>query len=177
MTLIPMTLDRAVAGLVELPTGKHVAVISAHFKCCGYASSDEDNLRIQQAEQIVGEIKRMREGEIGEKAKDAPIVVIGDYKLVGSRKPLDVLNKAGLADFLMRSPIDGSAYTWRELDANKDQAFWPGRLDFVTHGPRLKPLRGLVLDTAKLSADELKTLALHKEDSRASDHLLLICDF
>jgi hypothetical protein len=69
---IPMTLDRAVAGLVTLPTGKHVAVISAHFKCCGYACSSEDDLRIQQAEQIIGEIKRMRDGAFGEKAQGAP---------------------------------------------------------------------------------------------------------
>jgi predicted extracellular nuclease len=74
------------------------------------AASKEDELRIQQAEQLVGEIKRLREGVFGEKGKNAPVVLIGDYNLVGSRKPLDVINAGGLQDVICTAG-DGRAYT------------------------------------------------------------------
>ncbi len=43
--------------------------------------------RIRQAEQLVTEIKRLRSGEFGQKAKSAAIVVVGDYNslALGSR--------------------------------------------------------------------------------------------
>jgi predicted extracellular nuclease len=80
-----------------------------HAKCCGFAGSKEDDLRVQQSQQIVDELKRMRQGEFGEAARNAPVILIGDYNLVGSRNPLDVLNAAGLRDTICRAP-DGSAW-------------------------------------------------------------------
>lgn len=176
LTPLPMKLEGGVAGLVKLPNGKFVAVISAHFECCGFVDSAQDRLRVQQAEQLVGEIKRMRDGAFGVDAKVAPLVLIGDYNLVGSRKPLDQLRAAGLKDVLLRFPNDGSAYTWRGLTA--EESFWPGRLDLLTHSDDLTPLKALVLDTERLKPWQLRELGWPKKnDSRASDHLMLIGDF
>ena len=168
-----MTLDRAIAGLVTVDK-KQVVVISMHAKCCGYAGSREDTLRVQQAEQVVGEIRRMRNGDLGDRFKDLPIVLIGDYNLVGSRKPLDILAEAGLKDVICRDS-NGSAYTWRGLKPN--ESFWPGRLDLATHSAGLKPLQAFVLNSSRLPQETLGKLKLNPQDSRASDHLLLLVDF
>ena len=168
---LPMKLDRAVAGLVipVFSIGTPVVVISAHFKCCGYAGSQEDMLRIQQAEQIVHEIKRLERGDFGEVAMRAPIVLIGDYNLVGSRKPLDVINAAGLKD-VHCTASDNSVHTWRGL--KPDVSFWPGRLDLVsTRG--FESVTGRIYDSKKVDQNESK---FEHEDSEASDHLMIVLD-
>jgi len=169
---LPMVLDRAAAGLITMDDGSKVVVISAHFKCCGFSGSKEDGLRVQQAEQLVGEITRLRDGAFGKEAQSAPVVLIGDYNLVGSRKPLDVINAAGLSDVICSSS-NGSAFTWRGL--KPDESFWPGRLDLVsTNG--FQSVIGRVFDTAQLADSQLEQLALDKSDSLASDHLMLVVD-
>jgi hypothetical protein len=173
---LPMKLDRGAAALVELPNNNHVIVIAVHLKCCGYAGSREDETRVRQARQLVGQIQRLRDGDFGEKPKGAGIVIVGDYNLVGSRKPLDILKTAGLTDVLMRAPAHGATYTWRGI--TKEESFWPGRLDLVMYGPAvLKPLNGFVLDTSRLSKESLARLRLRAHDSLVSDHLLMVADF
>ena len=108
---IPMELARGVAALIELPDHKHVAVISVHFKCCGYTGSWQDEARVYQAQQLADNIRGLRKGEFGDKCKKAGIVVIGDYNLVGSRKPLDILKRAGQVRFQQRSPNRESSVT------------------------------------------------------------------
>jgi endonuclease/exonuclease/phosphatase family metal-dependent hydrolase len=172
----PLDLERGVAALVELPGHKHLVVVSVHFKCCGYAGSWQDDTRVYQAEQLADGIQRMRKGEYGEKCKIAGIVVVGDYNLVGSRKPLDILKKAGLTDLLLRAAGDGAAYTWRGL--RQEESFWPGRLDLVAYdGKALKPESGFVVDTSRLSDKAIVDLGLRVQDSLASDHLSLVADF
>ncbi len=94
-----MNLDRGAAALVELPTRDHVVVVCVHLKCCGYADSREDLKRIEQARELAGQIQRLRNGDFGEKAKRAGIVVVGDYNLVGSRTPLDIRRGRDLATY------------------------------------------------------------------------------
>ena len=114
-------------------------------------------------------------GEYAEKCKDAGILIVGDYNLVGSRKPLDILKKTGLTDLLLKATGDGATYTWRGL--RNDESFWPGRLDLVTYDSKaLKAARGLVVDTSRLSDKTLDGVGLRTEDSLASDHLLLVAD-
>jgi hypothetical protein len=76
---LPMAADWGAAGLITTGDGSNVIVISVHFKCCGFAGSKEDDLRIEHANKLVDEIERLREGAFGEAAKNAPVMLIGDY--------------------------------------------------------------------------------------------------
>jgi endonuclease/exonuclease/phosphatase family metal-dependent hydrolase len=153
-----------------------VAVISVHFKCCGYTGSWQDEARVYQAQQLADKIRGLRKGEFGDKCRKAGIVVIGDYNLVGSRKPLDILKRVGLTDLLLRSAADGTAYTWRGI--TKDESFWPGRLDLLMYDRSFfKPSMGMIVDTTRLSSSTLCELTLNARDSLASDHLMLVADF
>lgn len=172
LELVPMTLDRAVAGMVTLDNDQHVVVISVHLKSRGYLGSPEDSLRIQQAEQIVGELKKMRNGDFGEAAKDASVVVVGDYNLVGSNIPLQKLLDADLDELLCKNPATGEAATWRDP---RTGSFWPGRLDLLCHDGNLNPTQAVVFNSGTLPEDQLGNIK--KEDSLASDHLMLIGDF
>jgi len=173
---IAMKLDRGAAVAIELPGSKHLVVISVHLKCCGYKGSREDRTRVRQAQQLVGQIRALRNGEFGEKLRQAGIVIIGDYNLVGSRKPLDIIKTAGMTDWILPGMVDGAAFTWRGI--RKEESFWPGRLDAVTYDQQtLKPLNGCIVDTSKLSEELLSDLRLRAHDSLASDHLLLVADF
>ena len=172
---IPMKLDRAAAAAISLPGEKQLVVFSVHFKCCGYTGSKEDKTRIHQAQQVVAGIRKMRTGKYGEELKRAGIVVIGDYNLVGSRQPLDIIKTAGMKDWILPG-ADGAAYTWRGI--TKKESFWPGRLDVVAYDREaLKPSQGFVLDTLRLSRKTSRFMGLLAEDSLASDHLMLIADF
>ena len=166
-----MMLKRGAAALIEIPGKQPIVVVSVHFKCCGYAGSEEDVKRIKETDRLVQELAETEGGKFGEKAAEAGVVVIGDYNLVGSRKPLTNLIDNGLEDFLLRSPADGSATTWQGLRAT--ESFWPGRLDYVTfRADRLEAKGGY-----KLSASELQLLRPKLKVPKAvSDHSMLVID-
>ncbi|MFK7738049.1 MAG: endonuclease/exonuclease/phosphatase family protein [Pirellulaceae bacterium] len=173
---LPFATDAAAVGVVTMPeSNAEIVVLATHLRCCGYAGSDRDDTRAAQARQIAAEIRRLRAGAFGEKLKSAPVVMVGDYNHVGSSRPLDVLDEVGLADVLARCPSDGSAYTWRAI--SPEETFWPGRLDLITHSRELKPRHCWVFDSERMTAARLQELGLKKEDSRCSDHLMLIADF
>ena len=91
--------------------------------------------RVAQARELVDRIQRLRRGQYGERFKDAAVVIVGDYNLVGSRQPLDIIKTAGLTDWLLHRVGDRAAVTWRD----EDSEFWPGRLDLLAYDPeRLK---------------------------------------
>ena len=169
---LDLKLDRAAAGLVELKSGKYVVVISVHFKSGGHVGTDEDDLRTQHANQLIGAIKRIRIGEFGEKARDASVVVVGDYNLVGSRSPVDILNEAGFQDVMFKNPVTGTAYTWRD----DSTTFPPSRLDWLCQ-LGAQSLGALVLNTNTLTEETLTKYKLERSDSNGTDHLMLIGDF
>lgn len=166
-----MDTGRSVATAVDLPSGTVVAV-SVHFKCCGYASSPEDDRRINEVKTLIGEITRMKSGDFGEDLETAPVMVIGDYNLVGSRKPLDLLLEEGFDEYLLRSPIDGSVSTWRAIDPT--ESFWPGRLDLVTfEKSKFTDLSGFILNPADvpLFLPDIVSANL------VSDHAMLVVEW
>ena len=115
--------------LGRLPGRDFLVVCSVHLKCCGFAGSDEDQLHIDQAEQLAVELNRLRNGDYGDELQNAAIVVIGDYNLVGSRRPLGILESLGLTERILLGQADYAATTWR---GRRDEPFWPGRLDVVS---------------------------------------------
>jgi hypothetical protein len=161
---------RVAVALVE-PVGEApVVVFSVHFKCCGYAGSDEDQQRCTQAGEVAAVIKRIRSGDFGEVAKTARLVVLGDFNLVGSRQPLETILEAGPQEVTLRSVVDGSTATWRGV--NKKETFWPGRLDYVAVAPATGKASGFLVRSAEIG----ELTGAENSDPLATDHGMLVVD-
>lgn len=162
---------REAAALIQLPDGIPLVVVSVHFKCCGYAGSREDKIRISEVEALLSDLQRLRDGAFGARAASAGVVILGDFNLVGSRTPLDMINAAGFNDVLLRSPVDHSAMTWRGIDPR--EPFWPGRLDFaVVDSNRIEVRNGFLLNSEQLG----KVQPDAAKEPLASDHAMLVVD-
>ncbi len=176
MERLAIDLDSNLACRVDLPSGESLVVFNLHLKCCGSATGSEETRRIRQANQLVAGIKAIRRGQYGEKAREAGFVLIGDYNLVGSREPVTILESAGMQALAFSVPDGGAAYTWRGI--NGRESFYPGRLDWLTYDPRkLQATQSVIVDTTRMSQSALRRLGLKRDDSLASDHLLLVADF
>ncbi|MEO0966586.1 MAG: endonuclease/exonuclease/phosphatase family protein [Planctomycetota bacterium] len=170
---------------IDTPVGP-IVVVSSHWKCCGRAGSTEDLQRMDDALHALKAIWRLREGgvegewdratrtrpivkPVPDRFQHAPLVVAGDYNLVGSRDPLDMLLTTGLVELVPVQTHDNTAATWRdprEAQGTPDDwqpgGFPPGRLDFVAVDPRLKVIRSFVADLG--------------ESTLLSDHLPVVVD-
>jgi len=159
--------------LIGTDAGELLA-ISVHLKCCGSAGSDEDLTRIDQAKAINGFIDWVHEQH-----PDAMVVIAGDFNLVGSRTPLEVMAR-GLGvngDDLDPAPArvfgDSTSVTW----VDEKSRFGPGRLDWLLYDDSRSVLGGaFMLDTRVLSDGSLAVMGLERDDSKASDHLPMIVD-
>lgn len=166
--------SRVVAAVVETSTADQLIVLSIHLKCCGGAGSDEDAKRIAQAHQIRGLIHELREDY-----PNAGVVIGGDFNLVGTRKPLEMMIQGIGVDHQNLVPLPTkvigtqSMLTWTQASSS----YTPGRLDWlVVDDHAWTPLRSWSLDTARLSDQVLKDSGLHRDDSRATDHLPIVAD-
>ena len=166
------------AVLVDLGAGDDIVVFNTHPRCCGFVGSSSDFSRIADMQEKADQIAQIRAGNTPGVDPEAPIVVIGDWNLVGSNTPLDILtDPAGpaLADWPIQNLAKRSITTWRSLNG---LSFSPGRLDLGADDPtRLLRRNGYVLNTRDLSDDLLASMGLLPDDSRASDHLLLVADY
>ena len=171
----PEDRETGAAAAIQLPNGQYVVVCSVHLSCCGFRNDVRDQSRVREARRLASQIERLRAGEFGEHLRSAGVVVVGDYNLVGSRQPLAALESAGLTEYLLYGLADQVACTWR---GDEDEEFWPGRLDLLIYdATSLEPKSGFVLNTEDLSESLLSELGLRRDDSTASDHLLLVADF
>ena len=165
------------ATAVLAPDGPLI-VISQHPKCCGYIGSTEDIRRIEQAALTAQVVDEARAGKFGPELVGAPVIIGGDWNLVGSRGPLDRLTAPelpGVAELTIPNRSATDVTTWRELNG---LGFPPGRLDLIVYDEEhLEPIRAEVFDSEALTPERLEELGLQATDSRASDHLLLIADF
>lgn len=183
ITPIPSNNSKYAAAAVDMGDGHSVVVITLHPKCCGHIGSEEDVQRIAETQGMVDTIMGLRNGTLGEPYlpfQNAGIVLIGDWNLVGSRTPLDMLTGAhgpNLRDWILPNLIGDDAWTWIGYGAGPG-SFTPGRLDLVNYSAeQLLPRNGYVLDSRLLNPDERNTLGLQANDSASSDHLLLVTDF
>jgi len=156
-------------------------IINAHLKAMGYIDSEEDRLRVRQADDIIAaiaEIHRGRHNENGPTDTKPAIVIVGDFNLVGSRTPLDRIigrNSYGLKDWLVPNLIGESVVTWR---GGSRSSFSPGKLDYIVYSTKtLTPKNGFILDSELLTPAEREQLKLDTADSKLSDHLLITVDF
>lgn len=168
------------AARIEI-NGRSLVVMSVHLKAMGYIGNKDDLRRIQQAGILLETITEINRGAYNHPSKpqDMPgIVAIGDYNLVGSRTPMDLLaiqEITGLANWILPHLVGESIVTWR---GGLRSSFSPGKLDYSLYSKdRLIPKNGFVLDSESLDQAELNRLGLEKTDSNVSDHLLMVSDF
>lgn len=174
----------AVIDLPEPGPDDAVVVFSIHPKCCGYIGSSEDVQRTSQMNGLISTLNSLRSGALGasfEPYRNAPVIIIGDWNLVGSRTPLDlVLDPLGpdLSEALPANLIGEDVMTWRG-GGSSPGSFTPGRLDLIAYGPvaGLSHQGSFVLDSQLLNAAELASLGLQSVDSTATDHNMLVGDF
>jgi endonuclease/exonuclease/phosphatase family metal-dependent hydrolase len=159
---VELNCRNATAALIQPPQGNQLAVVSVHFDCCGHTGSKEDRRRIEQARVLATDVSRH--------FQKTGTVVLGDFNLVGSRRPLQLLNDVGLNEVLVRSPIDQSAITWQGIRSS--ESFWPGQLDYVTANAEARIAKGFTLNSRDLTS----LLGLERPMSRASDHSMLVVD-
>ncbi|MEO1129528.1 MAG: endonuclease/exonuclease/phosphatase family protein [Planctomycetota bacterium] len=181
---VPASDGSYAAAVVPGPTGGvdgAVIVFSIHPKCCGHIGSSEDSLRIAQMQLLIQTLGSFRSGALGETLVPyaaVPVVVIGDWNLVGSRVPLDLL-EFGAPDMRQvdcPNLADDSIATWRGTNTSSG-SFPPGRLDLVCiSNTSFTALRAFCVETAKLPSSILAILGLEAGDSGRSDHLMLVTD-
>jgi endonuclease/exonuclease/phosphatase family metal-dependent hydrolase len=162
------------AGAIVATDAGPIAVGSAHLRCCGYAGSDEDRIRMIEATAINGTVAAaLKQTQV------AAVVIGGDLNLVGTRPPLDAL-----ADGL---DLDGSPLQIAEPFALGDpvQATWssagsvfaPSRLDYILYSAAgAQVSQSFILDTRLLGESALESLRLHPDDTHASDHRPVFID-
>lgn len=165
---------RAVGTIIE-HAGKRLLVISMHLRARGRAGSREDLIRGLEVETLR---QAIRSAMLGENING--IIVAGDFNLVGSRRPLDLMTRwLDLEDWSLKAAqayqLDGlSNATW----ADPDEPFVPGRLDYLLYSDATLTLaRSFVLDSRDLNPRWLDRHGLKLDDTAsASDHLPLIAD-
>lgn len=164
---------RACAALIDTDAGELLA-ISVHLKCCGAAGGEEDLTRIDQARGINAFVDWVHQQH-----PDAMVVIAGDFNLVGSRTPLEVMARGLGIDGDDLDPAltpvlgDASVVTW----VDEKSRFAPGRLDWLLYDDSRSVLgHAFMIDTRVLSDSSLETMGLERGDSQASDHLPMIVD-
>ena len=180
LKVLPSKNDRYAAAYIGLAENQ-LFIINVHLKAMGYIDSREDRLRVRQVDDILATIDEIYKGKYDE--DDAPdtqpaIVMLGDFNLVGSRTPLDmIIDKKvyGLKDWLIPNLIGESVVTWR---GGPRASFSPGKLDYIVYSTRtLIPKNGFLTNSELLNRTELRQLKLDAADSKISDHLLITVDF
>jgi exonuclease III len=164
------------AGAVVTVDGRRLLLATVDLKCCGTgAGSPEDRIRRIEARAMADALRPAARAE----RADA-VIVAGDYNLVGSRAPLDVMrgNAADGDSFAVSDAprLDGLSYaTW----ARPRNRFAPGRLDYHLYTPAaLHVLDAFAFDTADLSPRWLAAHGLRAGDSvAASGHRPVVSDF
>ncbi len=165
--------SRFLGAMIDTPIGPFFGA-SVHLKCCGGADSSEDQRRISEAISINATVSAVRQAN-----PDAAVAIAGDYNLVGTRTPLDIIRVGLASDGSDLTPAetltlgDPSAITWIQ----ESSRFSPGRLDWaVVDETKTEIVRAFTLDTRRLSPASLVATGLRAEDSTASDHLPLVVD-
>jgi exonuclease III len=158
---------------VDVP-GPDIIASSVHLKSGGSSSSSEDTRRIAEARAIVEALDKL-DNEPG-----TITIIGGDYNLVGSRTPLEIL--------MSKTDLDGSDKTFADAMTLGDRtyttwteggnAFGPGRLDWLVYSDSTaKAKRAFVLDASRLEDESLQRVGLKATDTaEASDHLPVVVD-
>ena len=102
-------------------------------------------------------------------------IIAGDWNLVGTMKPLEIVqsNKLAIVDaYQLDNRLNA---TWSDTTSS----FTPGRLDWMLYSPEtIELVNSFVFDTGDLDMKTLLEENLSAEDTAEfSDHLPLVADF
>jgi endonuclease/exonuclease/phosphatase family metal-dependent hydrolase len=164
---------RFVAGRITTPYGDMLTGCM-HLKCCGAKDGPEDQQRLAEAKAINSYLAGLAGTD-----RSVMRVLGGDMNLVGSRPPLDLV-RSGLdcdgSDLAIVNPLvlgDWTMQTWRDPST----PFSPGRLDYLLYSDaNAQVVNTFVLDTSRLTDEELARLGLDRSDCDGSDHLPVVVD-
>ncbi len=145
---------------------KPIHIISLHLRCCGGPTGEAEQRRQEEAAIIRATI---------ENTISSRWVIAGDWNLVGTTKPLEIVKTNQFATVNAYQPDGLLNATWSDTASS----FTPGRLDWMLYSPKsLELLNCFVLDTLDVNNDILMANDLLAEDTaELSDHLPLVADF
>lgn len=184
-------LDGNGAFLLDLQPAfdSHLLLIVAHTP-----SGGDNQGRQEEIDQMMAFVREAKEpGGVLTLKENTPIMLIGDFNLVGYAQQLETLLTGNIVNNAQYGPDfspdwDGSDFadlTARHTDrplyftwCNESSSYSPGRLDFVIYSDYVMSIgSSFVLFTPDISPD---TLALYNlkpgEATAASDHLPLVAD-
>ncbi len=183
---------RITAALVELGPGYEtdLLVIANHWRCC-----TADDHRQEEADSVIEFLADARTaGGAITLAANTPVVLGGDFNLVGWRQQLDtvvtgdIINEGiygpdsapdwdgtDLAVPPTRHPDGRASFTWR----NDFSSFYPGVLDWILYTDSAMTLKNhYILETRTMLPATLAANGLLQDDSWvASDHAPRVADF
>ena len=153
-------------------------LIGVHLSCCA-----QDNERIAETQAIMHYLgKHYSIGRNEDKLLRLPVVIAGDFNLVGSEIPyrnivsnqLTGAREPWFTDLAPHQIDRPMAYTWRDYS----KIFSPSRLDYIFYSPLLNPIHSYIFNILYLDENSLKRYGLKPTDLRiCSDHLPLVVDF
>jgi exonuclease III len=171
--------------LFDLPDeafSRDLLVINVHLPFGG-----DDAGRMKEAGNIIKFITGVKKNA-GESTilPGTPIVIIGDFNLVGESRQLNLLlngndngpdwDGTSLADLFPYHSGAPESYTWQ---SSRRRGFSPGRLDLVIYTDSvLSPIKSYILSTETMAESELSGYGLRRDDSPTiSDHSPIVVDF
>ncbi len=182
---------RESAFLLRRPDGGRLCVLAMHLRCC-----DADAERQREADGVIGFLRDAMRGAPGARMRlesDVPVVLAGDFNLVGDARQLETLVTGAIVDTLRygspfapdrgtaplavlhsRSPRSLFATTWN----NPTGTYTPGILDYIlfTAGTLEIP-HHLVVRSDEFTPAERAALGVDSLDVEvASDHMPRVAD-
>jgi endonuclease/exonuclease/phosphatase family metal-dependent hydrolase len=180
---------RESAYLLRTAEGRPLLVINAHLRCC-----NANEKRQQEADGVIAFLRDARTpGDRIDLEYGTPIIMTGDFNLVGDSRQLRTLLTGDIVDNATYGPDsapDWNGSEWTELPAehpvslftwtwyDKGSNFAPGKLDYVLYTKSAAEItQHLVLNTSEMSDAQLGRLGLQRDDAfAASDHMARVVD-
>jgi endonuclease/exonuclease/phosphatase family metal-dependent hydrolase len=172
---------RLTASLIDLPEAydTNLMLVNIHLRCCSGGESNRWN-EVAALASFVNDARD--EGGLLQLPEGTPIVLAGDFNLVGSSGQLaaiqtDVLDwdGSGFERVRARQTEKRMHYTWR----NDNGGFSPGKLDYIFYsGSSLILKNKYTLQVEEMSPEQRELYGLQYGDTKAaSDHLPHVADF
>ena len=157
----------------------NILLVNVHLRCCSRGENNRWN-EIASLADFISDAQQ--EGGLLHLEEDTPVILAGDFNLVGSSGQLAAIENdipdwdgSGFKRVHARQTEKRMHYTWR----NDNSGFSPGKLDYIFYsGSSLTLKNAYTLQTEEMSQEQRTIYGLHDGDTEvASDHLPHVADF